>query len=72
MFAEYKKIIPFITIDETARKQVDLDLKEKAYSELLKTNEELMQMKERNDILWNEYKKNSRSCNPDNAELITE
>ena len=29
-------------------------------------------MKERNDILWNEYKKNSRSCNPDNAELVTE
>ena len=72
MFAEYKKIIPFIIIDETARKQVDLDLKEKAYSELLKTNQELLQMKERNDILWNEYKKNSISCNPDNAELITE
>ena len=71
-FNEFKKAIPELTIDGTARKQVELDKVKEEKSELQKANEELMQMKEQNEILWNEYKKNTISCNPDNAELVTE
>ena len=45
LFKEYQKAIPDLTIDGTARKQAELEQKEKENSELIKTNNELRNLK---------------------------
>jgi len=57
LFEEYKKAIPELTIDGEARKQAQLEQKEKEISELQKTTQELTMMKEQDDLRWEEVKK---------------
>ena len=56
LFNEYKKAIPFLTIDNTIRKQFELDKVQKEKSELEKINNALKQTVKAKDDLADKYR----------------
>ena len=61
LFEEYKKAIPELTIDDSLRKQIQLERALKEKSELEKKNEELVEYTKKVDQLWAEMeRRNSR------------
>ena len=57
LFAEYKKAIPELTIDDSVRKQAELEQKEIENTELQKVNDELLSMRKKDDLRWKEVRK---------------
>jgi len=55
LFAEFKKAIPELTIDDSARKQAQLDQKEKENSELQKKVNEIEQLKKEQQRMKKQY-----------------
>ncbi len=51
-FNEFKKAVPELTIDGTARNKLELEQKEKEITELQTTQRELLEMKKKDDMRW--------------------
>ena len=56
-FAEFKKAIPQLTVNDSARKQVELDQANHENSELEMKNKELLDYKTKVDQLWTEMER---------------
>lgn len=63
LFKEYKKAIPELTIDDSAKKQAELDKIYKEKSELEKKNLELLEYKNKVDELWADKERMENSKN---------